>query len=318
MLKGRSGAPKQQLDRYPGMLHSSVIVPGMSRVMCRSAILLCLAMTGCTDVEPGESSPAIVNAARQEPLGKLTESFLLAAQTEAAPVSASIAAIRGAAAEPTPPANAPSETPTDADASEDADALNETPTDADASEDEATPAENTDSETPTDSDDAADAEATAAEATDAAAEATDIEVADDDAEAPADPESATEPESSEAATESESTEETLTKTESTAAQVTKTPTKPKPKPKAKPKAKPKVSGALVWSKKCKGCHGASGDGKGKINSFKTPGWRGKWTTSKIKRIVTNGKPGTKMKAFKGKLTPEEIAAVSSYARSLGR
>jgi len=34
--------------------------------------------------------------------------------------------------------------------------------------------------------------------------------------------------------------------------------------------------------------------------------------------VTTGKSGTKMKAFKDKLTADEIAAVSKYARSLGK
>jgi len=109
------------------------------------------------------------------------------------------------------------------------------------------------------------------------------------------------------------------------------------KPKAdKPKAdKPKAddpepaagdasSGKEIYRKKCKNCHGVSGAADTKIAakhdiaSWKVPGWKSKWSMSKVKDIVANGKSGTKMKAFKGKLTPAEIDAVSAYSRSLGK
>lgn len=104
----------------------------------------------------------------------------------------------------------------------------------------------------------------------------------------------------------------------------------KPKPKADPPkedAKPAASsadGKAIYLKKCKSCHGVSGAADTKlaqkhdIESWKEPGWKGKWSLSKVKDIVTNGKSGTKMKAFKTKLTPEEIDAVSAYSRSLGK
>lgn len=104
----------------------------------------------------------------------------------------------------------------------------------------------------------------------------------------------------------------------------------KPKPKADPPkgdAKPAASsadGKAIYLKKCKSCHGVSGAADTKlaqkhdIESWKEPGWKGKWSLSKIKDIVNNGKSGTKMKAFKTKLTPEEIEAVSAYSRSLGK
>lgn len=110
---------------------------------------------------------------------------------------------------------------------------------------------------------------------------------------------------------------------------------PKPKPKPKPTAgapkkddaKPAAStadGKAIYLKKCKSCHGVSGAADTKlaqkhdIESWKEPGWKGRWSLSKIKDIVTNGEPGTKMKSFKTKLTAEEIDAVSAYSRSLGK
>jgi len=94
-------------------------------------------------------------------------------------------------------------------------------------------------------------------------------------------------------------------------------TKPKPKPAEKPKpAPPKANGQDVFNKKCKGCHGPDGS-KAKDASFKEPGWKKEWSQSKIERIVKGGKPGTKMKAFAGALSEDEIRAVAIFSRSLG-
>ena len=85
-----------------------------------------------------------------------------------------------------------------------------------------------------------------------------------------------------------------------------------------------IDAKAIYMKKCKNCHGVSGAADTKIGqkndipSWKEPGWKGKWPLSKIKNITTNGKSGTKMKAFKNKLSPEEIEAVSKYSRSLGK
>ena len=94
--------------------------------------------------------------------------------------------------------------------------------------------------------------------------------------------------------------------------------------KADPPATGGADGKDIYGKKCKSCHGASGDAKTKIGEendiedWTQAGWKGKWPESKVVDIVTNGKAGTKMKAFKDKLTADEIAAVSKYARSLGK
>jgi mono/diheme cytochrome c family protein len=93
--------------------------------------------------------------------------------------------------------------------------------------------------------------------------------------------------------------------------------------KAEPAA-PKLDGKKLYADKCASCHGGSGKAdtklgeKHKIPSWAEPGWKGKWSLSKVEDIVTKGKADTKMKAFAGKLTPEEIKAVSKYARDLGK
>jgi len=86
----------------------------------------------------------------------------------------------------------------------------------------------------------------------------------------------------------------------------------------------KVNAAELFGKKCKSCHGASGDAKTKIGAeqkiadWTQPGWKAKWSKGKIIDIVTNGKAGTKMKPFKDKLSTEEIAALADYSRKLGK
>ena len=75
---------------------------------------------------------------------------------------------------------------------------------------------------------------------------------------------------------------------------------------------PKVDGKPIYMKKCKSCHGASGAGDTKIGeklgipSLK----RTKLSKSKLIKKIADGVAGTKMKAFKGKLTDDEIAGMS--------
>ena len=55
-----------------------------------------------------------------------------------------------------------------------------------------------------------------------------------------------------------------------------------------------------------------------IPDWTVAGWKSKWPESKVIDIGKNGKSGTKMKAFKDKLTEDEIIAVSKYSRTLGK
>lgn len=79
------------------------------------------------------------------------------------------------------------------------------------------------------------------------------------------------------------------------------------------------NGEAIFKGHCTPCHG--GDGKG-IAAVGTPDFTSRkiqasLTDADIIKIITNGKEGTIMPAWKGKLSPQEIAAAASYVRSLG-
>jgi mono/diheme cytochrome c family protein len=86
------------------------------------------------------------------------------------------------------------------------------------------------------------------------------------------------------------------------------------KPKA-PAADANVGRALFLAK-CKTCHGADGKGdtafgrKLEIEPLSGLG------VARIKSAVTDGVPGTKMKAYGGQLTAEEIADVAAFVKRL--
>ncbi|WP_224364862.1 c-type cytochrome [Hyalangium versicolor] len=81
--------------------------------------------------------------------------------------------------------------------------------------------------------------------------------------------------------------------------------------------------ADVWKAKCKSCHGEDGKAKTKmgekekIPDFTNADWQKKHSDEVIKDNITNGsKENAKMKAFKDKLTPEQIDALVKYIRGL--
>ena len=80
----------------------------------------------------------------------------------------------------------------------------------------------------------------------------------------------------------------------------------------------------LFDQKCKFCHGEDGKGqtkKGKLvkaADFTGPRWQKLTTDDEIRKAITNGVPKTKMKAFKDKLTPEQIEALVKYVRAFGK
>jgi mono/diheme cytochrome c family protein len=81
----------------------------------------------------------------------------------------------------------------------------------------------------------------------------------------------------------------------------------------------------IWKARCKGCHGEDGKAKTKvgekekISDFTNPEWQAKHTDADIKKVITDGsEENSKMKAFKEKLTPEEIDAMVKYVRAFGK
>ncbi|HEX8697685.1 MAG TPA: cytochrome c [Myxococcaceae bacterium] len=79
----------------------------------------------------------------------------------------------------------------------------------------------------------------------------------------------------------------------------------------------------VWNAKCKSCHGETGKAdtkmgqKEKIPDMSNADWQKNHSDEKIRDYIANGsKDNTKMKAFKDKLTPEQIDALVKYIRAM--
>jgi mono/diheme cytochrome c family protein len=77
-------------------------------------------------------------------------------------------------------------------------------------------------------------------------------------------------------------------------------------------------GAAIFKQKCSACHGADGRGIGSIKTpdFSNPAVQSSLTDQQIAQIIANGKPGTMMPAWSGKLSDDEIAAVRGFIRTL--
>jgi mono/diheme cytochrome c family protein len=79
------------------------------------------------------------------------------------------------------------------------------------------------------------------------------------------------------------------------------------------------SGAEVFAKNCADCHGADGGGN---TAMKTPNFRDPAVQSGLpaetaNKLIREGKSGTAMPAWEGKLSGSEIVAVTSFVKSLG-
>lgn len=83
------------------------------------------------------------------------------------------------------------------------------------------------------------------------------------------------------------------------------------------------SSADVWKAKCQGCHGGDGKAKTKmgekekIPDFSNAGWQKRHSDEKIRDAIANGsKENAKMKAFKDKLSAEQIDGLVKYIRGM--
>jgi mono/diheme cytochrome c family protein len=78
-------------------------------------------------------------------------------------------------------------------------------------------------------------------------------------------------------------------------------------------------GAAVFHRHCASCHGPDGKGNASIHTpnLTDPKWQASLTDEQILTTIKNGRPGTIMPAWDGKLSGEEIHAVESYIRALG-
>ncbi len=83
--------------------------------------------------------------------------------------------------------------------------------------------------------------------------------------------------------------------------------------------------ADAWKAKCKSCHGEAGAAdtkagvKLKIEDLSDPRWQAAHSDEQIRTVIAEGSPDNpKMKAFKDKLTPEEISGLVGMIRGFAR
>jgi cytochrome c553 len=81
--------------------------------------------------------------------------------------------------------------------------------------------------------------------------------------------------------------------------------------------------AELWTAKCKSCHGADGKAqtpvgkKESIVDMSQPAWQKAESDAEIRKYIANGSSkNKKMKAYKDKLSPEQIDSLVAYIRTL--
>lgn len=77
-----------------------------------------------------------------------------------------------------------------------------------------------------------------------------------------------------------------------------------------------VTGAGIYAKRCASCHGDATT-RGETLSLGNPAFQAVATAAFLRHAIVHGRPGTKMEAFAGALSDEEIDGVVSYVRTLG-
>jgi mono/diheme cytochrome c family protein len=80
------------------------------------------------------------------------------------------------------------------------------------------------------------------------------------------------------------------------------------------------SGAKIFAGNCAACHGADGKGVAamKTPDFTNPAVQAALSDASAIKTIREGKPGTAMPAWGGKLSEAEIAAVAAFVKSLGQ
>jgi cytochrome c oxidase cbb3-type subunit III len=73
----------------------------------------------------------------------------------------------------------------------------------------------------------------------------------------------------------------------------------------------------LFEANCSRCHGPEGKGfPGHTPNFTSSRWQARHSNQRILAAITNGVKGTKMPAWKGKLTAAQIRSLMHYIRSL--
>ena len=85
----------------------------------------------------------------------------------------------------------------------------------------------------------------------------------------------------------------------------------------KPAVVPRAKAIELYTANCQICHGPAGKGTPlmKDSAFLKRKWKHGTTPEAMQETISNGVPGTMMLPFKGKMSPDEIAALASLVRS---
>lgn len=85
----------------------------------------------------------------------------------------------------------------------------------------------------------------------------------------------------------------------------------------KPAPITKAQAVVLFNTHCQICHGAEGTGSPLVpgSAFVGRKWKHGTTPQAIVKTITEGVPQTAMLPFKGRLTPEEMAALAALVRS---
>lgn len=80
---------------------------------------------------------------------------------------------------------------------------------------------------------------------------------------------------------------------------------------------PRAKAVELYTANCQICHGPEGKGTPlmKDSAFLKRKWKHGTTPEAMQETISNGVPGTMMLPFKGKFSPEEIAALAALVRS---
>ncbi len=70
----------------------------------------------------------------------------------------------------------------------------------------------------------------------------------------------------------------------------------------------------LFSQNCAVCHGATGDGTGMAPPLNSPSLRARMTTDALEATIRNGRPGTRMPAWGGLLSQNDITALATLIR----
>lgn len=85
-----------------------------------------------------------------------------------------------------------------------------------------------------------------------------------------------------------------------------------------------VEGQGVYLSACASCHGVAGDGRGEyaaalsapLAPLNAPATLARSSDAELARVIAEGRPGTAMPGFAGRLTPAQIDAAAAYVRQL--